>query len=492
MNRNLKGKSYNEVMNEWAAQKHFLKRAASGLMRPAGEVTGGARIRGWIWRVVLFITIPSLFYMGFLRIHGKSGEFTTQIAAETKKFLDAEKVDFRRIRWDLNGEFRVERIEATGKPQNIFTKLEVSNLTTVIPIPRVFRSAWELDQVHATKVIMELRSGSMGKPVANNTVPALLIGGYGLSPDFSKLTIGSYHTDALTLSWGNTPSTAGAIKASKAGFTRADGGWNLALAGGTFRQGWLDGLRVNRAAAHISADRVDISEGDFTVAGGGSGSFTGGFTLGDQPEVNATVKLENIPLHQFTSEYFAGFVKATGNGTVKISGSPIRTNGLLLDATFKIQSGKLTAIPLLRALEMATGESGISAPDITGGDAHIVSHGTQDAGGLLVEADTISLDCGTRLKLGISVRHERKQVLITDLDAAKQSSGDTVALSTKGTIRIGLPPATAGRLKASIRQQFITREEHGLQWMDIPFSLDKGEFTREAADKITALHFAQD
>jgi hypothetical protein len=173
---------------------------------------------------------------------------------------------------------------------------------------------------------------------------------------------------------------------------------------------------------------------------------------------------------------------------VKISGSTNRTNGLLLDGAFKIQSGKLTAIPLLRALEIATSETGISAPDITGGDAHVTSQGTGDPGGMVIEADSITLDCGTRLKIGLSVRHERKQVLATDL---KETSRDSIALSTKGTVRIGLPPATAAKLKASIRQQFISREEQGLQWLDIPFSLDTGDFTKEAADKIIALHFAQ-
>lgn len=497
MNRNLKGKSYNEVMNEWAAQKHFLKRAASGLMRPGYDVTGGARIRAWVWRFVLFTSIPILFYMGFLRFHGKSGEFTNLLAAETKKFLGAEKVHFLRSRWDLNGELRVERMEVTGKPQNIFSTLTASNVSTSIPVPRVFRTAWHLDRVDTTSLVMALRSGSTPRTAdvtgsdAALSGPALLAAGYGLSPDFSQLTIDSYHSDAVTLTWGTTPSTTGELKASKASLTSANGGWNLALAGGTFRQGWLEGLRITRADVRIGADRVDITHGDFTVAGGGSGTLTGGFTLGEHPEINAVAKLENIPLHQFTSEYFANFVKATGHGTVKLSGSTNRNNGVLLDTTLKIQSGKLFGVPVLRALETAANETGISAPEITGGDAHITSQGSLEPGGFVVDADSIQFDCGTRLKLNITVRHERKQVLAADIDAAKRARGDTIAISTKGVVRIGLPPATAGKLKASIRQQFITREEQGLQWMDIPFTLENGEFTKEAADKIIELHFAQ-
>ena len=502
MNRNTKGKSYNEVMNEWAAQKHFLKRAANGLMRPGSGVTGGARIRGWFWRVFIFTSVPLLLYIGFLRSHTKSGEFTTQLAAEAKKFLGAENVTSRAARWDLNGELRVSNLEVVGKPQNMFSKLKVQNLSTVIPVPRVFRAAWELDRVEATACEMELRPGSLAKQASLAAVSQdLLSAGYGISPDFSKLVVNSYSCGDLKLLWGSAPSTSGEIKSIKDSpvkttLTRTDGGWNLALAGGTFRQCWLSDLRITRAEAQIRADRVDISRGDFTVAGGGSGTLTGSFTLGAQPEVNIQTKLENTSLHPYISEYFAKYIKATGHGTVKISGSTNRTNGLLLDSSLKILSGKLTGIPVLHALELATNETGISAPDITGGEAHITSQGTQDAGGLVIEADSIKLDCGTRLKLDISVRYERKQEAPKDLTAAKlaaenKAPANKIATSTKGTVRIGLPPATADRLKPAIRQQFIPREDQGLQWLDIPFILDAdtGEFTKDAAEKITALHF---
>lgn len=402
----------------------------------------------------------------------------------------------------MNGELRVEKVKATGKPQNIFSSFVAENISTVIPVPRVFRSAWALDSVDATACEFKLRPGSIPTHASVTPGPALLTAGYGLNPDFSKLTINSYHCGALSLSWGSAPSTGGEIKSTKDSQAKTslvkdgDGGWNLSIAGGLFRQCWLGDLRITRAEMQIGADRVNISRGDFTVAGGGSGTLTGGFTLGEQPEVDAVVKLENLPLHQFISEYFATFIKATGRGSVKISGSTNRTNGLLLDATLKIQSGKLIGIPVLRALELATNETGISAPEITGGEAHITTQGTQDAGGIVIEADSIKVDCGTRLKLAISVRHERKQAFAKDLDAAKlalenKTPENSVVASTKGILRIGLPPATAGKLKASIRQQFITREEEGMQWMEIPFSLDSGDFTKDAAERITDLHFTQ-
>jgi hypothetical protein len=65
-----------------------------------------------------------------------------------------------------------------------------------------------------------------------------------------------------------------------------------------------------------------------------------------------------------------------------------------------------------------------------------------------------------------------------------------VTTNTAGTLRVGLPPEIAAKLKPSIRQAFVTREEDGLQWLDIPYSMDEAEFTRESANRIIALQNA--
>lgn len=498
MNRNLNDKSYNELMKQWAAQKNFLQRAASSLVRPGREVTGGVRFYSWAWRIAVLTGVPFLIYIGWLRIHGKSGEFTNQMAAQTKKFLNSGPVKFLKIRWDGNGELRLLRAEVEGGPNNWFSSMDLKNIDTFIPMPRVFYRAWDLEKVQCFEATVTLRAGSLPKQASAGNDPAVLAAGWGLNPDFARLKIGSYQADALTLKWGGQPSTQGVVTDSKAVLKPAEGaGWNLSLSGGTFKQCWLEGLKLTRGAVHIGADRADISEGDFTVAGGGSGIITGGLTFGEQPELDVTVKLENTDLQQFISAYFADYVKATGGGVVKLTGSTNRSSGILMDASLAVQSGQIFGVPVLRALEIATGESGLSALEITGGQAHVTSQGSSEASGMIVEADNISLECGTRLRIGFSVRHEHKEIFATSYNEAVKDPTTglpehTKATSTKGTVRIGLPPAAAAKLKPAIRQQFFVRDELGLQWMDIPFDLAEDDFTKTVADKIVALHMAKE
>lgn len=490
MSKNLKGKSYNQVMNEWAAQRSFLRRAGSSLFSPSIGVTGTARLWGWFWRLLLLTGLPLLAYMGILRFHGKSAGFTRQLAAETKRFLDADSVEFKRSRWDMNGELRAELIKIKGSPRNIFSSVEISNLSTWITVPGIFRPQWHLKSVDAVRATVALRSGGPGAALttANSEYPALLTAGWGINPDGSKLTVDRYQCDKLNLSWGTTPSTSGGLADSAVAVERTENGWGFVAAGGTFSQCWLDQVRLTEARIQIGTDKAVIEKGDFTVPGGGSGSLTGSITLGETPEINASIKLENIPFHDYLPELLHPFVKVVCHGSIALTGSTNRSTGILMDTRLTVQSGNVSGIPIFRALELTTGETSLAQPELSGGHIHFTSQGSQEAGGQVIEADDVFLDCGTRMKISLTLRHERKQVLAANIQTAK-TTGDSVAVSTGGTLRIGLPPETAARLKPAIRQEFLTREEQGYQWMDIPFRMEEGNFTKAAADRMIALHY---
>ena len=490
MNPKLKGKSYNQVMNEWKAQQSFLKRASTGMLRPGNDVTGGSRIWGWIWRLLILTGIPLLVYMGIIRFHAKSGTFSNELAAETKRFLGAESVSFHNSRWDWNGELRNERIKITGSPSNIFSSADLSHVNTWITAPGVFRAAWHLAKVNIASGDVNLRAGAAPKTACAKPVPELLIAGWGIKPDFSQLTIDGYECGKLHLTWGATPSTTGGLAETTASLTRNGSGWDFTAAGGSFRQGWLEGIRVTSATVRIGEDMAVIDKGDFTLPGGGTGSLKGSLKLGEIPEINVTIQLENAPFHPFLPDYFHRYVTAVCQGSVTLTGSTNRSTGILMDSKLTLKSGTLSGIPVFRALALATGEALLAQPNLTGGRVNFTSRGSEDPGSLVIEATDIVVESGTRMKIGLTMRHERKQVLATRVGSFKDSStADSVAKKSTGTLRIGLPPETAAKLKPSIRQAFVTREEDGFHWMEIPWrdDEDEDEFTKTAADRILEL-----
>jgi|GEM_PF-6429943 len=486
-----KDKTYTQVMNEWAAQRSFIRRTSTGLLCPAYGVTGMARVWGWIWRLCLMLTVPVVLYLWMLRTHGQSADFTTLLASETKRYLGADTVTFQRARWDLNGELRAEHISIKGAPENIFTSVAISNLSTTIPMPDAFRSEWHLKSVDAVQSSIELRAGSSARPVAaaSTLETSVLAAGWGLNPDGSKLTVDRYQCDKLTLRWGSSPSTKGELVDSAARLTRTAEGWEFLTAGGIFQQCWLDRLRITDARILIGSDKAVIEKGDFMVPGGGSGSFTGTITFGESPEIKGAMKLENIQFHPFLPDFFHPLVNAVCHGSITVTGSTNRSTGIIMDTNLTVQSGTLRGIPVFRALELTTGETSLAQPEISGGRIHFISQGSQESGGVHIEADDVFLDCGTRMKIGLTMRHERKQVMASTIRAAT-TTGDSVAVTTSGVLRIGLPPETIAKFKPSIRQEFITREDQGYHWMDVPYRMEEGEFTKEAADRMIALHYA--
>jgi hypothetical protein len=491
--KSLKGKSYNEVMNEWAAQRSFLRRASTGLIRPGYDSMGMARVWGWVWRYMILAGIPLLLYLGVLKRYARGEGFLKQITTGTKQFLGADKVTLGATLWDLNGELRIQTLKVQGSPKNYFQDLKLENVSTWIKMPHVFKPDWHLKNVDTVKAIVSLRPGSSPKTASVEENGArLLTAGWGISPDFSQLTIDRYHTGDLTLTWGGTPSTSGELTGSAAALSRSPKGWDLLIAGGTFRQGWFDQIRLAGAKLSIDSERAVIEKSEFAVAGGGRGDLTGSVTLGETPELDATINLENTPFHPFLPEFFRPYVKAVCKGTIKLTGSTNRSTGIHMDSNFTLQSGTVSGVPVFRALELATGETHVSQPGITGGHIRFTSQGTQETGGLLVEANDVALDCGTTVKITLTIRHERKQTLASNareaVAIAKANTGDSVSLTTTGTLRIGLPPETIAKLKPSIRQEFFTREDQGLHWMEVPYRMEDGEFTKDTADRIIALH----
>jgi hypothetical protein len=500
--KSLKGKSYNEVMNEWAAQRSFLRRASTGLIRPGHDSMGLARVWGWIWRYLILAGIPLLMYLFVLRTYGRSDGFINQLISGTKRFLGAEQVTMGRTRWDLNGGLRIETMKIRGSSTNCFHEVKLENVSTSIPLSQVFKSDWHLTTVDATHANVSLRPGISPKTAASFSEPGipLLTAGWGVKPDFSQLVVDRYKADNLNLTWGGTPATSGDITGGMGVLLRNAKGWDFVVVGGVFRQCWFDQIRLAGAKLQIDNERAVIEKSEFAVAGGGRGSCTGSITLGEAPEVDATINLENTPFHPFLPEFFRPYVKAVCKGTVKLTGSTNRSTGILMDSNFTLQSGTISGVPVFRALELATEETHVAQPEITGGHIHFTSQGTQDTGGFLVEANDVAIDCGTTLKISLTIRHERKQTLATNAreavaaaeaaDAAKAAgvkTGDNISLTTTGTLRIGLPPETVAKLKPSIRQEFFTREDQGLHWMEVPYRMEDGEFTKDTADRIIAL-----
>ncbi len=477
-------KSYSEVMNEWAAQRHLVHGDRSRLLHPPYDAHPVMKAVGYLGRLLVL-----------LNLHGRSKDFNTMISTGLTETLQAEKAATQGATWKFDGLLLVKSMQATGGPQSFFEKMEALNISTRMPFSEVFAKNWILPRVSIQDLSIALRSGGVGAvalpelkgdpeddvqlpslpseapvpvPVVPKTGavrgpgPEVLQAGYGISPDFKTLRINLVQTARLNAEWGAGPATAGGVTGMQTDLIRRADGWTISGNGGTFRQGWLDGMTIQKLAVTQDSGKTVIDEVLFTRAGGGKARLTGTMTLGEMPELDAEMKLESVPVQDLLPVTAAGLLTATAEGMVKLSGSVNRSSGIRMDGTLTLGSGRLSGLPVFKALHQLTGEDQYRLLPLRSGTVHFTTSGSAENGGLVIEIKQMDLDCGTVARLKGTFRQEQ---IRQEQGISKTKPVDQTRV--EGLFKIGVPAAVAARLKPAVASRFFKQGEDGWWWMDL-------------------------
>lgn len=500
-------KTYSDVMNEWAAQRNLLNADRNRLLHPPFDAHPVARFFGYVVRIALVTIVPAGIFFALLLSHLGSREFNEMLSAGTARTLGAEKAVTQGSRWKFSGMLSMQSLKATGGSDAFYSQLEARNISTRVAFPALFRRAWILPRISLGELSIAFRSGGLGKvpfyPLDDDgiSLPAtggaraaeppktgavirppggLLRAGYGVDPDFSSLRINEMQTARLNATWGSLPATSGALTGLQTNFTRSTTGWVISGNGGEFRQGWLDGLRVDQLSVKLGAAEAVIDGAALTRPGGAKGTFTGRLTYGEVPEVEGVMQLEDLAFEELVPPAAAGLFKAVGKGRLKFSGSVNRTTGIRMEGELEVQSGRMAALPVLKALNQLTGEDQFRLLSIRSGRVRFVSSGGEGHGGQLVEVKEIEADCGPLLRLNGNLRHENI-FEIGDLSGKEAAN----RLAVTGVIRMGLSAIVTARLKPAVVERFLKKEDSGWAWLEIPVEGPLTPvFTRELAAEI--------
>lgn len=496
-------KTYSEVMNEWAAQRNFVKGNRSRLLHPPWDAHPAAKFFGYLGRLLVVIAIPAIIYVFLLRSFAGSKEFNRQLSTGLATTLEAQKAEVLQASWKLDGLLSVKELKATGAPGAFYEKLTATNIGTRIPIPAIFHRAWVLHRVSLENLDLRLRSGALGElpeyesPTEDQihlpslptpeappktgalTVPAsrVMRAGYGIDPDFSILRINAVQVARLNATWGSGPATTGGLTEMQTDLVRTAAGWVISGNGGTFRQGWLGGLKLEKLAAEVLSGEAVIKEAAFTPGGGGSAVLNGQVKLGEFPEVDAGLKLEKVPVQNFVSVAAASLFTAEASGTVKLSGTLNRSTGIRMDGSLTLLSGRIHGLPVLKALHQLTGEDQFRLLSITSGKVDFASQGSEEHGGQIVEIKAFEADCGPLARLKGSYRQEQ-------IREGGDLSGATAVerLKVAGEIRFGIPARVAAKLKPSTVGRFFKADAEGWFWLTLPVGAPfSSSWTRDVA-----------
>lgn len=503
------GKSYSEVMNEWAAQREFMGGNRSRLLHPPFDAHPVRKVLGYLGRLVVVIVIPLVIYLVLLGSHVKSKEFNQMISDGIATVLNADKVTAHGGFWEFDGILALKSMKATGSSGAFFEQLEAQGIATRVPMPMVFRREWILPRVSIEDLSISLRSGGVGQvplyelkadpddevrlpslPPAIDSAPKtgarglpptkVLRAGYGVSPDFKALRINAVQTSHLNVTWGSSPATVGGVTGMQTDLARTSAGWVISGNGGQFRQGWLDGMKVEKLAVTIAPGKAVMDEVRLSHAGGGKAGITGSMTLGELPVLDAELKLEEVRLQDLVAVSAGSIFTAMASGTVKLSGSVNRSSGIRMEGTLDLQSGRLNTLPVFDALSQITKEDQFRRLSLQSGTLTFSTSGSEEHGGLIVEIKAFEWACGPMVRLKGNYRQEQIRE-IGNPDG--KLPGERMKI--EGLLQIGMPAMVLAKIKPAVAARYFKSGADGWSWLDVAIDGPvTGNLSRELAAEL--------
>jgi len=503
-------KSYSDSMNEWAAQRDFIKSNRSLLLHPPYESHPLAKLLGYLIRLLVVLAVPALIYLSLLLKYTNSKEFNDLVAGGVGTLLQAKTLTATKTDWSIDGMMICSTLNAKGGPDAFFESLEAKELATRLPFQNLFKREWIWQRVSMQELNLALRSGGLGSqpvspsgPVNDDAIPGLapplpktgalsapppplMHAGYGIAPDFNLLKINALQVGKLRATWGTSSTTSGSLTDVPLDMNRTTAGWVITAGGGIFELGWLGRMPLGKLAATMGAGRLMVNESVLKRPNGGSGSLTGSLTLGEIPEVDATLNWQSARLEDLLPAEFAAFLSGEADFTLKLTGSPNRISGIKTEGQLTLKSGRLSGLPLLKVLQQLTGEDQYRLLPLRSGKASFKTGGSPDHGGMVVDVSDFEADCGPMARLKGSFRQERIKTS-GDLSGAKPVERVVVS----GSLQIGVPDDIYAKLKPAIATRFFTTDGHGWRWVTCPIDapVDKS-FSSRMVDEMLKLHNA--
>jgi hypothetical protein len=166
----------------------------------------------------------------------------------------------------------------------------------------------------------------------------------------------SFEVADVSVRWGYSERTQGAIESSTLKMQRTGSGWRLSFKGGTFRQNWLRELEIVNLVVLAGQDGLVFERAELKN-GAGTVEFPGlRVTGGERPQVEGIVKIRKLALHEIVPPALRSFIEGSISGDFKVSGSTNSSDGIGFEGQVVLDGNDVISlrerIHLLKALSV--------------------------------------------------------------------------------------------------------------------------------------------
>ncbi len=488
-------KSYAEAMNQWATspdgQRSFAYRSRISLWQPDPLSPFFVRLLGYAWRLAVLALVGALVYFVLLRSHLGGRAFVRQWENGLGQYLRASEVKVSNLKWQ-GQTANTTLLTAQGAPGSLFSNLEASNLRFTVPLDMLWDKEWIIKRVSMGALAINLRSGGLAaeggvgeqdpEGLDLQNMPSLTIDadlsldgaadglsnegegekgkldlrlmkdGFGVSPNFNRLQLLGLDVSRLEVGWGRGAATKGSLNGDGFSATQEkDGAWHLEIQSGVLGQNWLNHLEFTGLKARLS-DRMLVFDSTTLTLGQGKALLSGHVTLGEVPELDLTLLLEEFPVSRLLDKPFSDHVELVVSGTIKIGGSTNRASGVTTKGELTVHGGVIGKLAMQRALVSISNRVRLREFDLTGGSIVFET----GAGRL----DVSSFDLQSRDDI----------VLSGNLSV----QGGVV----EGRARVGIDGELLARVHRQVQDRLLPAADNR-RWLSVPLSGEIGKLTQE-------------
>ncbi len=363
--------NFHERLSQWVSSQGFWFQLRYSMSGGGSKGALGFHFLKLAARIGVFLVILAIAAWVFLvRQPGTEG-YREDLKASLQERFGASEIELKGFTRE-HGEFYISGLAMAGGEETFFSAMEVKNLKCRMGLFDQFKKEWDPGLIEISRVNLGLRAGADSKASSKAIGDVLL-------QETGKVNFRSIEVADMSVEWGYSERTRGAIIGSRMRAQRLENGWRLRFKGGTFTQNWLKRLEIEELEVVFGRQGIVFEKAVFKK-NAGFVTFNGvKVKAGERPEVTGKMNFRKMEVGSLVPVAVRNFVEGTISGEFVVAGSTNSTEGVGFEGIIDLEGEDVLIlrdrIHLLRALSVVDAFNTYRRIDFRDGSLHLKTHG---------------------------------------------------------------------------------------------------------------------
>jgi|TARA_B110000037_G_C17126558_1_gene508385 hypothetical protein len=413
--------NFHERLSQWVSSQGFWFQLRYSMSGGGAKGAFAFHFLKLAARVGVFVVIIAIGVWVFLVKQSSASGYQENLKTSLKEKFGATEIELKGFSKN-QGEFYISRLAMSGGEETFFSGVELKSLKCRKGLFDFFKKDWDPGLIEISRVNLEVRAGADSKESAKAIGDILL-------QDTGRIKIRAIEVADMSMKWGYSERTRGAIIGSKMRAQRLENSWRLRFKGGTFSQNWLKGLEIEELEVVFGRQGIVFEKAVFRKNGGYVTLVGMKVKSGERPEVSGKMNIRKMSVSSIVPVAVRNFVEGTVSGEFEVTGSTNSTEGIGFEGDIILQGEDMIVlrdrIHLLRALSVVDAFNTYRRVDFRDGSLHLKSH----AGKLEVTKVNLSAEELFRMNGELTVRLPTEDEAKIFVDPGSGDGGFDVILS---------------------------------------------------------------